>query len=118
MPVNSYSDTAPGFLPVDRPAVPLHVDQGGMHLAWTFRVYEPGLWLLAEAHGVPHAHDQFDNAERLARLGVARTLLPRRYTPGRVAAALRRLLDDPAYGRRASDVGERVAGRERGDGRL
>ena len=57
---------------------------------------------------VPHAHDQPDNAARLSRLGVARTLSPRRYTPKRVAAELRRLLDSPAYFRRASDIGEKV----------
>ena len=34
---------------------------------------------------VPHAHDQPDNAHRLARLGIARVLWPRRYTPARVA---------------------------------
>jgi UDP:flavonoid glycosyltransferase YjiC (YdhE family) len=53
---------------------------------------------------VPHAHDQPDNAERLTRLGVARTVPPRRYAPARVAAELRRLLDDTPYSRRASEV--------------
>jgi UDP:flavonoid glycosyltransferase YjiC (YdhE family) len=57
---------------------------------------------------MPCAWDQPDNAERAARLGVARTLARRRYTPARVAAELRRLLDDPSYSRRASEVGEQV----------
>jgi UDP:flavonoid glycosyltransferase YjiC (YdhE family) len=57
---------------------------------------------------VPHAHDQPDNAERLARLGIARILSPRRYTPARIAAELGRLLDDPAFSRRAAEVGEKV----------
>ncbi len=57
---------------------------------------------------VPHAHDQPENAQRLARLGIARTLSPRRYTPARVAAELTRLLDDPAFSRRAAEVGENV----------
>jgi UDP:flavonoid glycosyltransferase YjiC (YdhE family) len=62
---------------------------------------------------VPHAWDQPDNAARAARLGVARILPSHRYTPGRVAAELRPLLDDPAYARRAAAVGEQV-GQENG----
>ena len=57
---------------------------------------------------VPFAHDQPDNAARLTRLGVARTLDPRRYTTARAAAELRLLLDDPAYAQRATEVAERV----------
>jgi UDP:flavonoid glycosyltransferase YjiC (YdhE family) len=57
---------------------------------------------------IPHAHDQPDNAARLARLGIARTLWPRRYTPARVAAELRRLLDDPSYSRRGAEVGDEI----------
>jgi UDP:flavonoid glycosyltransferase YjiC (YdhE family) len=57
---------------------------------------------------VPHAWDQPDNAARVARLGVARTVPPNRYTPARVAAELRRLLDNPAYARRAAEVGGEV----------
>ncbi len=60
---------------------------------------------------VPHAHDQPDNADRLARLGVARTLSPRRYTPARVADELRRLLDDPAFARRRRRSARRSAAR-------
>jgi rhamnosyltransferase subunit B len=43
---------------------------------------------------VPHAHDQHDNAARATKLGVARTLFPRRYQAARVAADLRALLDE------------------------
>jgi UDP:flavonoid glycosyltransferase YjiC (YdhE family) len=57
---------------------------------------------------VPYAHDQPDNAGRVTRLGIARTIARRRYTPARAAAELRHLLDTPAYSRRASEVGERV----------
>jgi rhamnosyltransferase subunit B len=57
---------------------------------------------------VPFAHDQPDNAARLTRLGVARTLPPGRYRAPRVAAELHRLLDDPAYARRAAAVGAEV----------
>jgi UDP:flavonoid glycosyltransferase YjiC (YdhE family) len=57
---------------------------------------------------MPYAHDQFDNAGRVARLGVARTISRRRYSPARAAAELRQLLDNPAYSRRAAEVGEQV----------
>jgi UDP:flavonoid glycosyltransferase YjiC (YdhE family) len=62
---------------------------------------------------VPFAHDQFDNAERLRRLGIARTIPGRRYTVSRAITELRHLLDDPSYPQRASEVGERL-GQENG----
>ena len=48
---------------------------------------------------MPCTWDQPDNAERVARLGISRTIPRRCYTAARVAAELRRLLDDPAYER-------------------
>jgi UDP:flavonoid glycosyltransferase YjiC (YdhE family) len=57
---------------------------------------------------VPFAWDQPDNANRVVRLGVGRTLPAARYTPARVAAELGRLLDRPGYARRAAELGERV----------
>ena len=57
---------------------------------------------------VPFAHDQPDTAERLARLGIARTIPSRRYRPARVVAEPGRVLDDPGYSRRASEVGVQV----------
>jgi rhamnosyltransferase subunit B len=52
---------------------------------------------------VPHGHDQFDNAHRITKLGVARTLHPRRYREERVARELARLLRDD-YRARAEGV--------------
>jgi UDP:flavonoid glycosyltransferase YjiC (YdhE family) len=57
---------------------------------------------------MPWAWDQPDNAERAARLGIARTLPRHHYTPARVAAELDRLLNDPGYAQRASMVGAQV----------
>ncbi|HKI16411.1 MAG TPA: nucleotide disphospho-sugar-binding domain-containing protein, partial [Isosphaeraceae bacterium] len=57
---------------------------------------------------MPCAHDQFDNAARVTRLGIARTISRRRYSPTHVAAELRPLLDNPEYSQRASGIGERV----------
>lgn len=57
---------------------------------------------------MPYGHDQPDNASRLTRLGIARTIARRRYTPARAAAELRRLLDDPVYAQRARAVREQM----------
>jgi rhamnosyltransferase subunit B len=57
---------------------------------------------------MPCAWDQEDNAARATRLGIARTISRRRYTPDRVAAELRPLLGDLAYARRAREVADQV----------
>lgn len=57
---------------------------------------------------VPYAHDHPDNAHRLVRLGIARSVARHRYAPVRVADELRHLLDDPAYTDRAAAIGEQV----------
>jgi UDP:flavonoid glycosyltransferase YjiC (YdhE family) len=56
---------------------------------------------------VPFSHDQPDNAERCARLGVAR-VLPRAVRARRLATALADLLADAALQARAKRVGEQV----------
>ena len=65
---------------------------------------------------VPHAHDQPDTADRLARLGIARTIDRHRYTPERASAGLQRLLEYPGFpaGRRYQPGG--AAGRRGPDG--
>jgi rhamnosyltransferase subunit B len=57
---------------------------------------------------VPFAHDQPDNAARAVRLGVARQLSRAQYQSHRVAAELRRLLDDPSYTANAAEVARRI----------
>jgi rhamnosyltransferase subunit B len=52
---------------------------------------------------VPHAHDQPDNAARVTRLGVARTISPGQYTVSRLTRELRALLE-PRYTERAGAV--------------
>lgn len=62
---------------------------------------------------VPYSHDQPDNAARMVRLGVARTITRRRYSAATGADALEALLGDPAYGthaRRASAIVRQEAG--------
>jgi UDP:flavonoid glycosyltransferase YjiC (YdhE family) len=46
---------------------------------------------------VPFAYDQPDNAARLVRLGVARTIGNGSYTAARSVRELRKLLTDPLY---------------------
>jgi UDP:flavonoid glycosyltransferase YjiC (YdhE family) len=62
---------------------------------------------------VPHGHDQFDNARRVRRLGVARTVFPQHYRAEHVARELRALLDELRYRERAAAV-QIVVREERG----
>ncbi len=57
---------------------------------------------------VPNAWDQPDNGDRVERLGIARTLTKSRYHPQRAASELRRLIDNPVYSQRASEIGRLV----------
>ncbi len=58
---------------------------------------------------VPHLVDQPDNAARVVRLGVGRTLARGVYRADRAADALGAMLADAALERRATDVGALVA---------
>lgn len=58
---------------------------------------------------VPMAHDQFDNAARLRRMGVSETVRHARATPERLAAAIRRVLGDPAVAANAAKIAPAVA---------
>jgi rhamnosyltransferase subunit B len=53
---------------------------------------------------MPYAFDQPDNAARLQRLGVARTVRRKKYTAQRASAELDRLLSDVGYSRKAAEV--------------
>jgi UDP:flavonoid glycosyltransferase YjiC (YdhE family) len=57
---------------------------------------------------VPHAHDQPDNAYRVERLGISRTIFPGAYKAAGVARALATLLQTPAAPGRAAIVGSTV----------
>jgi rhamnosyltransferase subunit B len=54
---------------------------------------------------LPHAHDQFDNAARVVRLGCGRALPRPAYDATSATIELRALLDDPAYAERAAEIG-------------
>lgn len=57
---------------------------------------------------VPNAWDQFDNADRVVRLGIARSMTKQRYNAQRAAGELRRLLDDDTYSEKAGEVGNLI----------
>jgi len=57
---------------------------------------------------VPFGHDQFDNGERVARLGCGRALPRRRYDARSAARELRALLGDGGHAARAAEVGHEV----------
>jgi rhamnosyltransferase subunit B len=79
------------------------VHQGGV--GTTAQAMQSGRPMLV----MPYGHDQPDNADRMTRLGIARTIPRHRYTPAHAAAELRHLLDKPAYSQRAVAVGEQVS---------
>jgi rhamnosyltransferase subunit B len=58
---------------------------------------------------MPYAFDQYDNASRLERAGVARWIPRKKYTAARAAAELDRLLGDPHYAKNAAQVARVVA---------
>ncbi len=58
---------------------------------------------------MPYAFDQPDNAARLQRFGVARTIGRKEYTARRAAAELDRLLTDASYAEKAAEGARRVA---------
>jgi UDP:flavonoid glycosyltransferase YjiC (YdhE family) len=58
---------------------------------------------------VPWAHDQPDNAERLRKLGVSRTIPRQRYRAKRVAKELSYLLNNKGYAQRAQQIGAQTA---------
>jgi rhamnosyltransferase subunit B len=61
---------------------------------------------------MPYSHDQPDNARRMRRLRVARTIQKRNFTPRRVAAKLENLLENPIYAHRAQQVATRLRGED------
>ena len=78
------------------------VHQGGVGTtAQTMRAGRPMLVM-------PFAHDQFDNAARVTRLGIGREIARRSYRRDRVANELRILLNDPRYHETATEIGRRI----------
>lgn len=58
---------------------------------------------------VPFAHDQFDNANRVRRLGAGTSMARSKYNARRAEEALRPLLRDPLYSRAAETAAAQIA---------
>jgi UDP:flavonoid glycosyltransferase YjiC (YdhE family) len=56
----------------------------------------------------PFAFDQPDNADRVQRLGIGRSLPIRKYSAATAASNLKCLLDDPGFERRAGEIAGRM----------
>ena len=98
------AEYAPFSALFSRSAVVVH--QGGVGTtAQCLRAGKPMLIM-------PYSHDQPDNARRMKRLNVSRTIQKASYTPARVAEALRELLDDPEYTAKAAKVAEQLRGED------
>lgn len=57
---------------------------------------------------VPFAHDQYDNAERIRRMGAGESLPEPRYRAERVEPILRRLIEDQRYTNSAVEIAEQI----------
>ena len=57
---------------------------------------------------MPYSHDQPDNAARVARLGIGRTIERHQYRADRTAEELKRLIADPSYEAHAAATARRV----------
>src|SRR5262249_4330574 len=106
--------------------VPSHLPDGVWHCAYApfsrllphvaALVHHGGIGTAPQgmAAGVPQlvmplSHDQFDNAARMQRLGIARSLPPAPFRGPRVAAALKALVDSPDVAAHCRGVAERFA---------
>jgi rhamnosyltransferase subunit B len=84
------------------PRASLVVHQGGVGTtAQCLRAGKPMLIM-------PYSHDQPDNARRMRRLKVARSIHRENYTPVRVARKLKAMLDEPKFQKRAAQVAEQL----------
>lgn len=57
---------------------------------------------------MPYSHDQPDNARRMRRMKLSRTIERTSYKPARVARTLRAMLDDQSYAAQAARVAEEL----------
>jgi UDP:flavonoid glycosyltransferase YjiC (YdhE family) len=58
---------------------------------------------------MPYSHDQPDNARRMKRLTVSRTIQRSSYKPAKVARKVRAMLDEPDFAARAAEVAKQIA---------
>jgi UDP:flavonoid glycosyltransferase YjiC (YdhE family) len=93
-----------GYVPFSKimPRAAAIVHQGG--IGTTAQALREGRPTLV----APWSHDQPDNAARIRRLGVGRTIPRNRYYAPRVANELRALLTDASYQERTREIAEQI----------
>jgi UDP:flavonoid glycosyltransferase YjiC (YdhE family) len=106
-------------LPARLPATLMHVSYAPFSLLLprcAALVHHGGVGSLSQALAagvpqliVPRAHDQFDNAQRIVRLGVGQSLAHRWVSGGRLAARLRPLLESSCVAARCQELAGRLA---------
>jgi UDP:flavonoid glycosyltransferase YjiC (YdhE family) len=108
--VNPFPDQVPAGLPAGVMAA-AYVPFSAVFPRAAAAVHHGGIGTTARAlaAGVPQlvtpfAHDQFDNAARVVRLGAGLQLAPARYRMPAAARVLRRLMDDAALRARARQI--------------
>ena len=84
------------------PRASLVVHQGGVGTtAQCLRAGKPMLIM-------PYSHDQPDNARRMRRLKVAKSIQKSNYTPSKVASKLKAMLADPSFEKQAETVARQL----------
>lgn len=84
------------------PKASVIVHQGGV--GTTGQVLRAGVPALV----MPYSHDQFDNASRCRKIGVAETISRENYNSENAAKMLKKILSDANYYKRAKEVGKIV----------
>ncbi len=98
------AEYAPYSTVLPRAAATVH--QGG--IGTTAQALRAGRPMLV----VPHGFDQPDNAERVRKLGVSRTIARENYTMARVSRELTVLLEDPSYSIRSAEMRGQILGED------
>lgn len=103
-PLPAWAVVGPGRQAPALDAADLVVAGGGHGMV--AKALARGLPLVA----VPGGGEQFDNAQRVRRLGAGERIMPQRLTSARLATQLARLVGDPSYRRAARGVGASARG--------
>jgi rhamnosyltransferase subunit B len=114
--MNQFPDQIPENLPETILAIP-YAPFSKLFPRAAVIVHHGGIGTTAQslAAGVPQlvtpfAHDQFDNAARVVRLGVGEELYAQRYTLPRLLEKLERLMKDPGRQAKARELKSRLDG--------
>lgn len=107
-------EAIPANLPADQIAVE-YAPHGMVFARGAAVVHQGGIGTLSQAMRagkpmivVPHSQDQPDNAVRACLLGVSRRIPALKYSTERAVKELRPLLEDPAYARKATEIGAAI----------